>query len=122
MSRYIPLILAAALTNAVSHLMLKRGMNDIGQFEFTSDRLLGMLPIVALNPWVVSGLTVLVFSMSLHLLALSRVDISFVYPILSVSYVVVLVVGHYVFGESMNVTRVIGIALICIGTYFVASS
>lgn len=40
MSRYIPLILSVVLTNAISQLLLKRGMNDIGKFEFPGDRCL----------------------------------------------------------------------------------
>lgn len=76
--------------------------------------MLGMLLIVAFNP----GSLVLVFG--LHLLALSRVDISFAYPFLSVSYVVVLIVGHYAFGESISLMRIAGVALIA--SYFVASS
>jgi multidrug transporter EmrE-like cation transporter len=60
--------------------------------------------------------------MGLHLMALSRVDISYAYPFLSVSYVLVLIASHYLFGEVINPARVTGIALICAGTIFVARS
>jgi multidrug transporter EmrE-like cation transporter len=65
---------------------------------------------------------VLVFSMGLHLMALSRVDLSFAYPFLSISYVLVLAAGYFWFGESVNATRILGVALICFGTFFVARS
>ena len=81
-----------------------------------------MLPIVAFNPYVIGGLLVLVFSMGLHLMALSRVDLSFAYPFLSVSYVLVLLAGYLWFGESINAARIAGVALICLGTLFVARS
>jgi multidrug transporter EmrE-like cation transporter len=122
MHKYIPLILAVVTTNAISQLLLKHGMNGIGKFDFSSGSLLRMLPVVALNPYVIGGLAVLVFSMGLHLMALSRVDISFAYPFLSVSYVLVLFASYYLFGEAVNVTRVAGVALICFGTFFVARS
>ena len=122
MQRYIPLILAVVTTNALSQVLLKHGMNTIGRFEFGSDSLLRMLPVVALNPFVVSGLLVLVFSMGLHLMALSRVELSFAYPFLSVSYVLVLLAGYFWFGEVVNASRIIGVALICCGTFFVARS
>ena len=60
--------------------------------------------------------------MGLHLMALSRVDISFAYPFLSVSYVLVLIASYFWFGESINGVRIAGIGLICLGTLFVARS
>lgn len=122
MHRYIPLILAVVTTNAISQLLLKHGMNTIGRFEFQGSSLLKALPVVAFNPFVIGGLLVLVFSMGLHLMALSRVDISFAYPFLSVSYVLVLIASYFWFGEAINTARIAGIGLICLGTVFVARS
>ena len=122
MRQYIPLILAVVTTNALSQLFLKHGMNVLGRFEFSSDQILEMLPKVLLNPYVIAGGLTLIFSMGLHLLALSRVDISFAYPFLSVSYVIVLIAGYFLFGEEVNAYRIAGVALICLGTVFVARS
>ncbi len=122
MNKYIPLILAVVTTNALSQMLLKHGMNTIGRFDFGGDSLRRMLPLVGLNPYVIGGLAVLVFSMGLHLMALSRVDLSFAYPFLSVSYVLVLLAGYFWFGETINASRIAGVALICIGTFFVARS
>jgi multidrug transporter EmrE-like cation transporter len=122
MHKYIPLILAVVTTNALSQLLLKHGMNTVGKFDFGGQSLYRMLPVVAFNPYVVGGLLVLVFSMGLHLMALSRVDLSYAYPFLSVSYVLVLIAGYFWFGESINAARIAGIGLICVGTFFVARS
>ena len=122
MHKYIPLILAVVSTNALSQMLLKHGMNTIGKFDFSGQSLIRMIPVVALNPYVVGGLAVLVFSMGLHLMALSRVELSYAYPFLSVSYVLVLIAGYFWFGESINAARVLGVALICLGTFFVARS
>jgi multidrug transporter EmrE-like cation transporter len=122
MNRYIPLILSVVFTNALSQMLLKRGMNSVGQFDLAADSLRRVLPVVGLNPYVVGGLAVLVFSMGLHLIALSRVELSFAYPFLSVSYVLVLAAGYFWFEETVTVSRITGVALICIGTLFVARS
>lgn len=122
MAKYIPLILAVVTTNAISQLLLKHGMNGTGGFEFSGGSLLRTVPLVAFNPWVLGGLAMLVFSTALHLMVLSRVDISFAYPFLSVAYVLVLSASHYLFGETLNVARIAGVGLICVGTLFVASS
>lgn len=122
MQKYIPLILSVVSTNAISQILLKQGMNTIGKFEFAGGNLLKMLPVVALNPYVIGGLAMLVFSMGLHLMALSRVELSFAYPFLSVSYILVLIAGYFWFGETVNTSRMIGVALICVGTFFIARS
>lgn len=122
MNKYIPLILAVVTTNAISQMLLKHGMNTIGKFEFGGDSLWKMAPVVGLNPYVIGGLAVLVFSMGLHLMALSRVDLSFAYPFLSISYVLVLLAGYFWFGEAITPARIGGVALICVGTFFVARS
>lgn len=122
MQKYIPLILAVVTTNAISQMLLKQGMNTIGKFEFNGGGLWATLPQVILNPYVIGGLAVLVFSMGLHLMALSRVELSFAYPFLSISYILVLIAGYVWFGETVNASRVIGVAFICVGTFFVARS
>ena len=122
MQKYIPLILAVVTTNALSQMLLKQGMNTIGSFDFSGQSLSRMLPVIVLNPYVIGGLLVLVFSMGLHLMALSRVELSFAYPFLSISYVLVLIAGYFLFGESISVARIAGVGLICVGTFFVARS
>lgn len=122
MNKYIPLIVAVVTTNAMSQILLKQGMNTIGKFDFGGESLWKMAPVVGLNPYVISGLAVLVFSMGMHLMALSRVDLSFAYPFLSVSYVLVLLTGYFWFGETINASQIGGVALICVGTFFVARS
>jgi drug/metabolite transporter (DMT)-like permease len=120
MQKYIPLILAVVSTNAISQLLLKHGMNVTGHFEFSSAEIARMVPKVLLNPYIILGGLTLIFSMGLHLMALSRVDISFAYPFLSLAYVIVLVVGYFLFGEDVNIYRIAGVGFICVGTALVA--
>lgn len=122
MQKYIPLILAVVTTNAISQLLLKQGMINIGKFDFTTSGIVQALPRIVFSPYVIGGLLTLIFSMGLHLLALSRVDISFAYPFLSVSYVIVLFAGYLLFGEAITTYRIAGVGLICIGTVFIAQS
>jgi drug/metabolite transporter (DMT)-like permease len=122
MAKYIPLILFTVLTNAAAQIMLKKGMLAVGTFDFSPGSLAATLPRVALNPFVVLGLATFVVSMGSHLLVLSRVDLSFAYPFLSLAYVVVGVYAWLVFREDMNLYRVGGIALICLGTILISRS
>jgi len=122
MRNYIPLILVVVATNALSQVLLKKGMLKIGSFAIKGDAVARIVPRVITSPFVVGGLAVMALSMALHLVVLSRVPISFAYPFISISYILVLLAGHYLFGESVGTARIAGVALICVGTFFIARS
>jgi multidrug transporter EmrE-like cation transporter len=52
-----------------------------------------------------------VISMASHLYVLSKVELSFAYPFLSLAYVAVAVFAYFVFHEDLNAWRIAGIAL-----------
>ncbi len=60
--------------------------------------------------------------MASHLYVLSKVELSFAYPFLSLAYVAVAVFAYFVFREDLNSWRIAGIALICVGTVLIAQS
>src|SRR5690349_8942978 len=91
MTAYLPMILFTVLTNALAQLLLKQGMLAAGQFSFNADGIATALPRLVLNPFLASGMAMFVISMASHLLVLSRVELSFAYPFLSLAYVVVTV-------------------------------
>lgn len=119
---YIPLILFTVLTNAAAQIMLKAGMTRVGAFAFEGGEMANAAMRTMLNPLVMLGMCTFVVSMASHLIVLSRVDLSFAYPFLSLAYVVATAYAFFVFQEDVGAMRLIGIGLICAGTYFVAQS
>ncbi len=122
MAKYIPLILFTVLTNATAQLLLKKGMLATGAFAFNMQEITGVIPRLILNPFLILGMLTFVVSMSSHLLVLSRVELSFAYPFLSLAYVVAALYSYFAFNEDLNVYRISGIALICAGTALIARS
>ena len=122
MTKYIPFILFTVLTNAAAQIMLKQGMMSLGPLSFSADTVISRVFQIIFNPWVFLGLTTFVISMASHLFVLSKVDLSFAYPFLSLAYVIVAVVAWMVFKEELGVTKIAGIALICAGTILIAQS
>jgi multidrug transporter EmrE-like cation transporter len=123
--KFIPFILFTVLTNAAAQLMLKQGMMHlapvaIGPLSFTGDTLIGKIGMTLLNPWVFAGLATFVISMASHLFVLSKVELSFAYPFLSLAYIAVAVAAWTLFDEDLNQFRIAGIALICVGTVLIA--
>jgi multidrug transporter EmrE-like cation transporter len=120
MTKYIPFILFTVLTNAAAQVSLKYGMMQLGALSFAGvNPILKLLQIV-FSPFVFIGLCIFVISMASHLFVLSKVELSFAYPFLSLAYVVVAVIAYYLFHEDLNALRIGGIALICVGTVLIA--
>lgn len=120
--KYIPFILFTVLTNAAAQLMLKQGMMTLGPISMTAETAIVRLFQIVFNPWVFAGLATFVISMASHLYVLSKVELSFAYPFLSLAYVAVAVFAYFVFREDLNAWRIAGIALICAGTVLIAQS
>jgi multidrug transporter EmrE-like cation transporter len=122
MQSYLPLILFTVTTNALAQILLKKGMLAVGTFTFSGDTALATILRIAFQPFVIAGMLTFVISMASHLIVLSRVDLSFAYPFLSLAYVIVGIYSYFIFGENVNIYRATGIALICLGTLLIARS
>ncbi len=122
MSKYIPLILFTVLTNFASQVMLKKGMTKIDKFEVSLSGFMSSATGIIFNGYVILGLLVMVISMTSHLVVLSRVEISYAYPFLGLSFVLITLWGYFVLGESVDLWRVSGVLLICAGVAVVAQT
>ena len=122
MTKYLPYILFTVLTNAAAQIMLKQGMMSLGPLTFSADTIISRVFQIIFNPWVFFGLATFVISMASHLFVLSKVDLSFAYPFLSLAYVIVAVIAWMVFKEELGIHKIAGIALICAGTILIAQS
>ncbi|MGH6861686.1 MAG: transporter [Phyllobacterium sp.] len=122
MTKYIPFILFTVMTNAAAQVMLKYGMITLGPINFSSDTLIQRIFQIVFNPWVFAGLFMFVISMASHLFVLSKVDLSFAYPFLSLAYVAVALFAWAVFKEDLGTFKIAGIAFIMVGTMLIAQS
>jgi multidrug transporter EmrE-like cation transporter len=122
MARYLPLIVFGVLLNASAQLALKQGMRQIGYFEFKLANCVNIFLAIAPNPYILLGLTCYVVSVGIWLLVLSRVEVSYAYPLLSIGYIVTSFAGQVFFNETVDTTRWAGILVICAGVWLVTRS
>lgn len=116
------LILMGVLLNAAAQLLLKAGTNAFGVLTLTREHWLGTTFAVATNPHIVAGLACYVVSVGVWIGALSRVEVSVAYPMLSIGYVVNALAAWYLFGEALGVQRWLGIGFIAIGVWLLVRS
>lgn len=119
---HLPLILFSVLVNAGAQLLLKAGMNRIGYFEFALVNAASIGLKVMASPFVLFGVAAYVVSMLIWLLVLSRMEVGYAYPMISLGYIVNAVAGHYLFQENLSVTRIAGILVIILGVFLVSRS
>ncbi len=70
---------------------------------------------MVINPYVFFGLVAYALSTVCWLGVLSKVDLSFAYPMISIGYVAVLLMSIFTFGEEVTMFRWMGVGLICLG-------
>ena len=122
MAKYLPLIIFGVMLNAAAQLTLKQGMLKIGYFEFRLENFSRILFAVSANPYILAGITCYVFSVIVWLLVLSRVEVSYAYPLLSIGYIVTAFLGWFFFHESIGSMRWLGIIIVCLGVWLIARS
>ena len=113
------LVLAGiTLFGTVGDSLLSRGMKELGGISL---RHLSGLLLAILNPWVMAGILLLLGFFACYLSALSWADLTYVLPATSLGYVLVALIGHFIFHEVISSTRWLGITLIAAGVGFVAA-
>ncbi|CAN5437144.1 SMR family transporter [soil metagenome] len=115
-------ILAGVALNACAQLLLKAGVRPLGELTLDRSRLWDTGLAVA-SQWPISaGLFCYVLSVVLWIVALSRVDVSVAYPMLSLGYVVNAIAAWWLFGEALGPARCIGMLLILAGVFVMAKA
>lgn len=115
MGAHFILILIGVLLNAVAQLLLKKGMMMVGSLSINMTSLLQAIPSLLKNLYIWGGLGSYVISVFVWLIVLSKVEVSFAYPFLSIGYIVTAIIGFYFLGESLSIYKVSGISIICLG-------
>lgn len=116
------LVLTGVLLNAAAQLLLKAGTNQLGVISFTRDNFLPLGWQIGTQPHIFGGLSCYAVSVVVWIMALSRVEVSIAYPMLSIGYVVNAIAAWWLFGEAVSLTRLLGIGVIIVGVYIVARS
>ncbi|MGH6934018.1 MAG: EamA family transporter [Dongiaceae bacterium] len=115
------LILLSVALSSLAHLSFKVGVNSIEAGAGAGiGRGYGLA--LAANPYVWLGIILHVAALAAWLFGLRKLDLSYAYPFISLGFVLVLLVSATVLDERLNAARILGVALIVAGVFFVARS
>jgi len=110
----IIIIIVGVIFAALGQVSWKIGMNEVETPSISS------LASVLLNPFVLLGFVMYGLSTIFWLIALSKKDLSFVYPFMSLTYVLVLVLSSLVLKESVGPNKLVGALIIILGLIIIA--
>jgi uncharacterized membrane protein len=113
----IVIIIVGVIFAALGQVSWKLGMTQVGQ---SSTLNFAGLSTILLNPLVLLGFIMYGLSAIFWLIALSKKDLSYVYPFISLTYILVLLLSSLVLKESIGVNKVIGTLIIIIGLIIIA--
>src|SRR3984957_5251094 len=99
--RYLILI-AVMLTASVGDTLLSRGMAQVGAVDMHH---LGLLWRALFNPYVASGIVLLIGFFASYMTALSWADLTFVMPATAFGYVVVALLSRFWLHEHLSIYR-----------------
>ena len=108
------LVFTGVLLNAAAQLLLKAGATRVGPIALDAQALPALQSLAVSGP-VLGGLACYAVSVVAWIVALSRVEVSVAYPMLSVGYVVNALAAAVLFGEALTPMKAAGIVVIIAG-------
>ena len=108
-------IAATVAMTVYGQLVFKWRVDLAGAFPSENGRRLEYITRLLLDPWVISVFVTAFLASLTWALALTRFELSFAYPFMALSFVLVLLCGVAFLSESLNAAKVIGVVLIVLG-------
>jgi multidrug transporter EmrE-like cation transporter len=120
--KQIILVLVTVGLNVLGQFLMKQGMSSIGAIHGNTSAVASGLSRAFLNPYVLAGVGTYGLSSVFWLILLSRVELSYAYPALSLGYVLVTLVGAFLLGENVSSMRWAAVLVICLGVVLLSRS
>ena len=118
----LTLILVDVVLNVTGQLSLKYGMSKFGNFALSAATLPPLFMKAATNLHVLLGLLCYGLGFMVWLIVLSKAEVSYAYPMISLGYVFTAIFARMLLGEAVSATRMAGILVTCLGVFLIARS
>ena len=122
MARSYLLILGTVALGATGQLCIKAGASRLEPVSPSLQGFIGLVIQVLRSPLLLLGLTFWSLGALLWIVTLSRVQLTYAYPMLSLGYVIVFAGSWILFKESVSLMRVVGAVIVVIGVILISRS
>jgi drug/metabolite transporter (DMT)-like permease len=111
----ILLIFTSIIMGAIGQILLKVGANKLGNINTSIE---GLFSIIK-NYYILVGLVLFGTSFLLWVKILTKNELSYVYPMVSVSYIIIILASKFLFNEPFTANKIIGIIAIISGVFII---
>lgn len=111
-------IAMSILAVVAGQVLIKKGLNSLGSIDYASGIISAYVKML-LCPSVIGGIFLYGTGVIFWLYVLSKLDLSYAYPFLALTYVLMALCSAVFFHEHISLIRWIGIATICIGIFLI---
>lgn len=118
MLRNLTLLFGYIICVTLAQILLKTSMNQLAMARVN----LQFFQSVFSSPRVLTGIVLYVLSFIIWLVVLTRMELTFAYPLLSLSVVLVAIISWFFMGETFNVYRLSGMVLTILGAWLIVKS
>jgi len=108
-------IAGTVLFTLYGQLVIKWRMEKAGELPSSIVDKATFLFSMVLNPWILSGLISAFLASLCWMAAMTKFDLSYAYPFMSLSFILVLIFSSILFSEPLNISKVLGLILITAG-------
>jgi drug/metabolite transporter (DMT)-like permease len=113
-------ILATLAFTVYGQLVLKWQIGGAGPMPADVAGKLAFLFRQFLNPWIVSGFASAFIASLAWMAAMTRFELNYAYPFMSLAFIIVMVFSVLFLGEGVTAARVIGTLMVMAGLFVVA--
>ena len=117
MKKTLALLIPAVFAQGIGNVLLSMGMKEVGNSDWSE-----FLPLAIGSPTLWLGTVFLIVSFILFISTLSRTDLSFVIPVVSMEVVVNVILANYFLHEVISLARWTGVLFISLGVILVMRS
>ena len=110
-------IFGTILFTVYGQIILKWRIGMYGSLPQSFQKGIFFISKLFLDPFILSGFVAAFLASLCWMAAMTKFEISFAYPFMSLSFIFVLIISGIVLGESISIGRFIGLAFIIVGLY-----
>lgn len=101
-------------------LVLRWQMGHAGPMPQGALDKVGFLLQQFINPWIISGFVSAFLASLAWMAAMTRFELNYAYPFMSLAFVIVMLLGVLLLGEAVNAAKVLGTLLVVAGLVMIA--
>ncbi|MTK14018.1 MAG: EamA family transporter [Clostridiaceae bacterium] len=115
------LILTSVFLGAIGQVLVKYGAVHL-ELNFAARYIFSSILSILKNVPVMLGTVSYGLSFLIWIKVLSKVELSYAYPMVSIGYILIMFFSYFIFKENISLIRIAGVIFIIIGVILVARS